>query len=154
MLRTILSVSGKPGLFKLISQGKNMLILETLDATKKRLPVYAHDKVISLGDIAMYTDDEELISLFKRLGIGIVVLIIFSAVMIILLINRFSPHSSKVVEAVNNKESLTASEKSAYNQYVLMWKDALAAKNEYAISDDGSQESIKMVSLCFNFCKN
>ena len=60
MLRTILSVSGKPGLFKLISQGKNMLILETLDATKKRLPVYAHDKVISLGDIAMYTDEEEV----------------------------------------------------------------------------------------------
>ena len=60
MLRTILSVSGKPGLFKLISQGKNMLILETLDATKKRLPVDAHDKVISLGDIAMYTDDEEV----------------------------------------------------------------------------------------------
>ena len=60
MLRTILSISGKPGLYKLISQGKNMLILETLDATKKRLPVYAHDKVISLGDIAMFTDDEEV----------------------------------------------------------------------------------------------
>jgi len=60
MLRTILSVSGKPGLYKLISQGKNMLILETLDATKKRIPVYSHDKVISLGDIAMYTDDEEV----------------------------------------------------------------------------------------------
>ena len=60
MLRTILSVSGKPGLYKLISQGKNMLILETLDATKKRLPVYGHDKVIALGDIAMYTDDEEV----------------------------------------------------------------------------------------------
>ena len=44
----------------MISQGKNMLILETLDATKKRLPVYGHDKVISLGDIAMYTDDEEV----------------------------------------------------------------------------------------------
>ena len=60
MLRTILSVSGKPGLYKLISQGKNMLILETLDATKKRFPAYGHDKVISLGDIAMYTDDEEV----------------------------------------------------------------------------------------------
>ena len=60
MLRTILSVSGKPGLYKLISQGKNMLILEALDATKKRFPVYGHDKVISLGDIAMYTDDEEV----------------------------------------------------------------------------------------------
>ena len=60
MLRTILSVSGKPGWYKLISQGKNMLILEALDATKKRFPVYGHDKVISLGDIAMYTDDEEV----------------------------------------------------------------------------------------------
>ena len=60
MLKTILSISGKPGLFKLVSQGKNMLILEALDATKKRMPAYAHDKVISLGDIAMYTDDEEV----------------------------------------------------------------------------------------------
>ena len=60
MLRTILSISGKPGLYKLISQGKNMLILETLDATKKRIPAYSHDKVISLGDIAMYTDADEI----------------------------------------------------------------------------------------------
>lgn len=60
MLRTILSVSGKPGLYKLISQGKNMLILETLDANKKRVPAYGHDKVIALGDIAMYTDAEEV----------------------------------------------------------------------------------------------
>ena len=37
-----------------------MLILEALDATKKRMPAYAHDKVISLGDIAMFTDDEEV----------------------------------------------------------------------------------------------
>ncbi|MDO4756376.1 MAG: DUF5606 domain-containing protein [Parabacteroides sp.] len=60
MLRTILAISGKPGLYKLISQGKNMLILETLDDTKKRFPAYGHDKVISLGDIAMYTDAEEI----------------------------------------------------------------------------------------------
>jgi hypothetical protein len=37
-----------------------MLILETLDATKKRVPAYSHDKVIALGDIAMYTDAEEV----------------------------------------------------------------------------------------------
>ena len=60
MLRTILSISGKPGLYKLISQGKNMLILEVLDETKKRFPAYGHDRVISLGDIAMYTDAEEI----------------------------------------------------------------------------------------------
>lgn len=60
MLKTILAISGKPGLYKLISQGKNMLIVEALSADKKRSPIYASDKVISLGDIAMYTDAEEI----------------------------------------------------------------------------------------------
>lgn len=55
MLKTILSIAGKPGLYKLISQGKNMLIVETVDAAKKRVPAYAHDKVISLADIALCT---------------------------------------------------------------------------------------------------
>lgn len=59
MLKTILAISGKPGLYKLISQAKNMLIVENI-ADKKRMPVYASDKVISLGDIAMYTDAEEV----------------------------------------------------------------------------------------------
>ena len=60
MLRTILSISGKPGLYKLISRGKNMLIVEALEASKKRMPIHGTDKVISLGDIAMYTDEEEV----------------------------------------------------------------------------------------------
>lgn len=60
MLKTILSIAGKPGLYKLISSGKNMLIVETVGAAKKRLPAYGHDKVISLADIAMYTDAEEV----------------------------------------------------------------------------------------------
>ena len=59
MLKTILSVSGKPGLYKLISNGKNMLIVESL-VDKKRTPVYGSDKIISLGDIAMYTDEDEV----------------------------------------------------------------------------------------------
>lgn len=60
MLKTILSISGKPGLYKLISQGKNMLIVETIDATKKRFPAYGNEKIISLADIAMYTNDSEV----------------------------------------------------------------------------------------------
>ena len=56
MLKTVLSVSGKSGLFKLVSQGKNMLIVESL-VTKKRTPAYASDKIVSLGDISIYTDD-------------------------------------------------------------------------------------------------
>ena len=60
MLRTVLTVAGKPGLYKLVSSGRNMLIVEALDATKKRQPIHGVDKVVSLGDIAMYTDDEEV----------------------------------------------------------------------------------------------
>lgn len=59
MLKTILSIAGRPGLYKLVSQGKNMLIVEAL-STGKRVPAYAHDKVISLGDIAIYTVEEDI----------------------------------------------------------------------------------------------
>ncbi|MCH5328018.1 MAG: DUF5606 domain-containing protein [Coprobacter sp.] len=59
MLKKILSISGKPGLYKLISQGKNMLIVESL-LTGKRSPAYAHDKVISVGDIAIFTENGEI----------------------------------------------------------------------------------------------
>ncbi len=59
MLKTILSISGRPGLFRLVSHGKNMLIVESL-ADKKKVPAYAKDKVISLGDIAIYTNDSEV----------------------------------------------------------------------------------------------
>lgn len=55
MLRKILAITGKPGLFKILSQGKGMLIVEEL-GSGKRMPVHARDKVVSLGDIAMYTE--------------------------------------------------------------------------------------------------
>ena len=60
MLETILAISGKPGLFKLVSRGNNSLIVETIDAQKKRFPAFAANKVISLADIAMYTDEKEV----------------------------------------------------------------------------------------------
>lgn len=55
MLKNILSISGRPGLFRLVNRGKNMLIVESI-ATGKRTPAYAHDKVISLADITIYSD--------------------------------------------------------------------------------------------------
>lgn len=60
MLERVLAISGKPGLYLLISRGNRSLIVETLDAQKKRMPAFAADKVISLADIAMYTDAEEV----------------------------------------------------------------------------------------------
>jgi len=59
MLKEILSVTGKPGLFKLVSQGKNMLIVESL-IDGKRIPAYTKDKVVSLGDIAIFTETTEV----------------------------------------------------------------------------------------------
>lgn len=55
MLREILAITGKPGLFRIVSQGNRMLLVEDLK-TKKRFPALSRDKVVSLGDIAMYTD--------------------------------------------------------------------------------------------------
>ena len=59
MLKKILSISGKPGLYKLVSYGKNLIIVESLK-DKKRMPAYTRDKIISLGDISMYTYGEEV----------------------------------------------------------------------------------------------
>lgn len=59
MLKKILSISGKSGLFELVSQGKNMLIVESL-VDHKKVPAYTHEKILSLGDIAMYTENGEV----------------------------------------------------------------------------------------------
>lgn len=58
MLKTILSVSGKPGLYKLISSAKNMVIVESL-VDGKKMPIHARDKVVSLGDISIYTETDD-----------------------------------------------------------------------------------------------
>ena len=60
MQQTILAIAGKPGLFKLISRAKNNLIVEALDATHRRQPAFANDRITSLADIAMYTDGDDV----------------------------------------------------------------------------------------------
>ncbi len=59
-METILSISGKPGLYKLVSRGKNTFIVEALDETHRRMPVFSTNRVTSLGDVAMYTDEEDV----------------------------------------------------------------------------------------------
>lgn len=60
MKHTILSISGKPGLYKLVSKAKASLIVEMIDETHKRFPVFASDRVTSLNDIAMYTNADDV----------------------------------------------------------------------------------------------
>ncbi len=56
-LEGILSISGKPGLYKLVSQAKNTLIVEGL-TDSKRFPLYASHQVSALEDIGIYTYDD------------------------------------------------------------------------------------------------
>ena len=59
MLKEILSISGKPGLFKLINNTANALIVESL-LDGKRFPAYSNAKIIALEDISIYTEDEDM----------------------------------------------------------------------------------------------
>ena len=60
MLQTILSIAGKPGLYKLVSRGKMNLIVESLDESHKRQPAFGTDRVTSLADIAMFTESDDV----------------------------------------------------------------------------------------------
>lgn len=59
MLKGIIAITGKPGLFRLLSRGRNSLIVENL-ATGRRTPSYPNEKVISLADISMYTNGDDV----------------------------------------------------------------------------------------------
>ncbi|GAB4378752.1 MAG: hypothetical protein Kow0075_08980 [Salibacteraceae bacterium] len=58
-LKQILSVSGKPGLYRLVGQMKNGIIVESI-ADGRRFPVYGSTKVSALEEISIYTSGEEL----------------------------------------------------------------------------------------------
>ena len=69
MLKEILSISGKPGLQKLISNSSNAIIVESL-IDGKRFPAYSNSKIIALEDISIYTEAEDmpLKEVFKRIS--------------------------------------------------------------------------------------
>ena len=69
MQETILAIAGKPGLYKLLSRGKNNFIVEALDQTHRRLPAFATDRITSLADVVMYseTDDVPLTTILESI---------------------------------------------------------------------------------------
>lgn len=72
-LTGIIAISGRPGLFKVIAQGKNSIIVESL-LDNKRFPAYATDRISALDDISIYTYDEDaplrdlLTAIYKKEG--------------------------------------------------------------------------------------
>ena len=69
MEKTVLAIAGKPGLYTLVKQGRGMLIVESIDETRKRIPAAARDRVTSLNDVSMYTTGEDvpLMSVFDAI---------------------------------------------------------------------------------------
>ena len=59
ILKDILAISGEPGLFRFIAQGKNAIIVEHLES-KKRSSAYGSAKVSSLVDIAIFTENKDM----------------------------------------------------------------------------------------------
>jgi hypothetical protein len=59
ILKDILAISGQPGLFKFIAQGKNAIIVEHLE-TKKRSSAFGSAKVSSLDEISVFTEKEDM----------------------------------------------------------------------------------------------
>lgn len=57
-LTGIIAISGRPGLYKVIAQGKNNIIVESL-IDNKRFPAYSTDRISALDDISIYTYDED-----------------------------------------------------------------------------------------------
>jgi hypothetical protein len=57
-IKDFIAISGQPGLFKLVSQGKSIMVAENLE-TGKRMPVHSTSHVSSMEEIAIFTDTED-----------------------------------------------------------------------------------------------
>jgi len=67
-LSKILSISGKPGLYKLVGEAKANIVVESL-TDGKRSPAFSHERISTLEEISIYTetDDIPLKEVFKKI---------------------------------------------------------------------------------------
>jgi hypothetical protein len=68
-LRGIVSLSGRPGLFKALAQNRSGFILESLDEAKNKVVTNATSKLATLDDITVFGEDDDitLISIFEKM---------------------------------------------------------------------------------------
>ena len=58
-ISNVISITGMPGLYKVVAQSKNGVIVESL-ADKKRFPAFASSPISKLDDISIYTNSEDI----------------------------------------------------------------------------------------------
>ncbi len=70
MQDTILSIAGRPGLYRLLTRGAGRIIVEALDESHKRFPASPRDRITSLNDVSMYSDadDVPLMQVFQNIA--------------------------------------------------------------------------------------
>lgn len=68
-LRGIVSLSGRPGLFKALAQNRSGFILESLDEAKNKVVTNATSKLATLEDITVFGEDDDitLVSILEKM---------------------------------------------------------------------------------------
>ncbi|MEZ5082664.1 MAG: DUF5606 domain-containing protein [Bacteroidales bacterium] len=57
-LSKILAITGKPGLYKMITQTKNGMVVESI-VDGKKFTAFSHERISALEEISIYTKDED-----------------------------------------------------------------------------------------------
>jgi hypothetical protein len=58
-LSKILSIAGKPGLYKMVSNTKNGILVESI-VDGKRFPAFSHERISSLAEISVFTEIDDV----------------------------------------------------------------------------------------------
>jgi hypothetical protein len=58
-LSKVLAISGKPGLYKMLAQTKNGMVVESIN-DGKRFTAFAHEQISTLEEISIYTENEDM----------------------------------------------------------------------------------------------
>ena len=142
-LTKILSISGKPGLFKMVGEAKNKIIVESLIDGKK-YPAFSHEKISSLKEISIYTESDDvpledvLVNIYKVMnGKPVDNPKKFSSDKLKELFEKALPDYDKDAVYVSNM-------KSVFNWYnILLDKNLITIEKEDNSGEDNSKDSDK-----------
>tara|TARA_B110000037_G_scaffold152219_2_gene171593 strand:+ start:2571 stop:3011 length:441 start_codon:yes stop_codon:yes gene_type:complete len=133
-LKGLIAISGKPGLYKVAAQGRNNIIVESLD-TGKKFPAFATEKISALEDISIYTYEEDvpLSDVYDKLAEKV----------------NFDAAISHKESSAKLREELTSflpdfDEGRIYDsdiRKIFQWYNILAAKG-YIVKEEASEESV------------